>query len=61
MADLSLEAIEIGGLSFRCAMAIHGHGDTHFGKDAAQFLVQRLEIALIPFAVGGYSNAEGSS
>jgi hypothetical protein len=60
LANLSLEALKIGGLSFRCAMTINGHSDAHFGKDTGQFLVQRLEVALIPFAVGGYSNAEGT-
>jgi hypothetical protein len=39
LADLSLEALEIGGLSFRSAMTIHGHSDADFGKDVAQFPV----------------------
>jgi hypothetical protein len=38
-------------------MTILGHGVADFGKDTAQFPVQRLELALIPFALGGHSNA----
>jgi hypothetical protein len=57
LADLLFKAMEIGGLRCRSAMTIHCHGDADFGKDAAQFPVQRLELALIPFALGGHSNA----
>ena len=58
MADLLFKAMEVGRLRFRSGMTILGHGVADFGKDTAQFPVQRLELALIPFALGGHSNAQ---